>query len=106
MNARAVEGENLQLRNSCFSNKVKVFSNISNNCWTTHSGCVLQLTMYERFAEASISVWTTSEFPTTTLKYIFKTHVRSFSSYHRNDFSSLEIQSHSTEQNKFGHATY
>ena len=38
---------------------------------------VLQLTMYERYAEAFSSVWVLSEFPKTTLKYIFK-NTRSF----------------------------
>ena len=39
-----------------------------------HSGCVLQLTMYERFAEAFSSVRILSEFPLTTLIYIFQKH--------------------------------
>ena len=65
--------KNIQFtRNNWFFNKIKAFISISNICWTTHSGCVLPLTMYERYAEAFSSVRMLSEFPLTTLIYIFK----------------------------------
>ena len=67
---------------------VKAFSSISNYFWTTHRGCVLQCTMFERFSEALFSVWVLfnslynnskiyflnilSQFPKTIMKCNFK----------------------------------
>ena len=78
MNERAVEGKTFSYVTIGFPTKLKhsvVYLIIAGQHIV--DAAVLQLTMYERYAEAFSSVWVLSEFPKTTLKYIFK-NTRSF----------------------------